>query len=201
VVTPSPEFVAHRLTAGRFVAFFIMGVTIYGAADAAREHQFGSATPEILILVGVSLIAYVLGVRPAVVEDLRGIIVRNPLRTSEIPWAAVTDVDVVDVLRVHTEGATVRCFSVPRRRPRASKPRMSPREYGFPAVPSDVAKRDALTTPAGISRADYIAGRLLEKAKQQQGTSAGSLVTSISTSSIVVLACAVVFFAAAAIVR
>jgi hypothetical protein len=201
VATPSPEFIAHHLTTGRVVAFVIMGVTAFGAIDAIRRHQFSDAAPEVLVLFGVSLIAYVFGVRPAVIEDLRGVTVLNPLRTSEIPWAAITDVDVVDVLRVHTADATVRCFAVPRRRPRPAKLQLSPRNYGFPAVPGDVARRDALNTPAGVSRADYIASRLLDKAKEQRGTSAGTLVTRVSTVSVAVLACALIAFVVAAVVR
>jgi hypothetical protein len=203
-VTPqTPEFIAHRLTSGRFVAFFIMGVTIYGAADAVRRHQLGDAAPVVLVLVGISLIAYVLGVRPAVIEDLRGIIVRNPVRTSEIPWGAVIDVDVVDVLRVHTDSGVVRCFSVPRRRPHYARPQATPKAYGFPSVPASINRADEFGATSGVSRADHIATRLREKSEAQRGTtsSAGGLVTKVATDTIVVLAGSGVAFVLAAVLR
>ena len=201
MASQTPELVAHRLTSGRFVAFFIMGVTIYGTADAIRRHQLGDARQVLLVLVGISLIAYVWGVRPAVVEDLRGIVVRNPIRTSDIPWGAVTDVDVADVLRVRTESAVVRCFAVPRRRPHFSRPQASPKAYGFPSMPSRLARADEFSGTSGMSRAEHIALRLRDKAEAQRGTSAGSVVTRVGTDTVVVLAVAACMFLLAAVLH
>ena len=54
------------------------------------------------ILVLVTGIAYVTAQRPRVIADSAGITIVNPLRDHHIGWAGVTQVDLADLLRVHT---------------------------------------------------------------------------------------------------
>ncbi len=115
-VAPTP-FAVHRLTTGRMVALVLGAVVLLVVVDAWRRGQLGSYGAATCLLLLLLPLAYVLGVRPAVLEGPAGLEVRNPLRTTVVPWAAVSDVDVVDVLRVRSGEDYVRCFAVPRRRP------------------------------------------------------------------------------------
>src|SRR5271169_2531059 len=54
------------------------------------------------ILVLATGVAYVTAQRPRIIADSAGITIVNPLRDHHIGWAGVTQVDVADLLRVHT---------------------------------------------------------------------------------------------------
>src|SRR6202162_3753911 len=57
------------------------------------------------ILVLVTGIAYVTAQRPRIIADSAGVTIVNPLRDHHIGWAGVTQVDLADLLRVHTQRA------------------------------------------------------------------------------------------------
>jgi hypothetical protein len=56
------------------------------------------AAAALLLVTGVM---YVAAFRPRVIAADGGIVVRNPLRDHRVPWPAVTNVDLRDLLRVH----------------------------------------------------------------------------------------------------
>jgi len=117
VPTAPKQFAAHRLTTGRVVAIAASAFVLLGVADVWRRGQLGAYGWSVCAMLAIVPLAYVFGVRPAVLEAPAGLEVRNPLRTTVMPWTAVSDVDVVDVLRVRSGEQYVRCFAVPRRRP------------------------------------------------------------------------------------
>jgi hypothetical protein len=53
------------------------------------------------VLLLVTGIMYVAAFRPRVIATDGGIVVRNPVRDHRMPWLAVTNVDLRDLLRVH----------------------------------------------------------------------------------------------------
>jgi hypothetical protein len=55
------------------------------------------------ILVLVTGVAYVTAQRPRVIADDAGVTIRNPLRDHRVGWACVTNIDLADLLRVHTD--------------------------------------------------------------------------------------------------
>jgi len=136
--------------------------------DLAHSGQSGTYLSGMLAAAAICLVAYDLGLRPAVLEEIDGVCVRNPLRTTVIPWSSVTNVDVTDVLRVHAGDTVVRCFAVPRRRPHPDRPALGlgrpPTDFGFGeyAVPATQKRR-----PAGpaVSRCDTVATRLRDLAE------------------------------------
>jgi hypothetical protein len=120
VAFASTPFATHRLTTGRVVAWVLGVAALIGVADIVRRGLVGSYGSAVCLLLAVLPVVYVLGIRPAVLEGPNALEVRNPLRTTIVPWGAVDDVDVVDVLRIRYGGEHeryVRCFAVPRRRP------------------------------------------------------------------------------------
>ncbi len=67
-------------------------------AVQGRDHMSVVAAAILLMATGV---AYVTAQRPRIIADDAGVTVRNPLRDHRIGWAGVTQVDLVDLLRVH----------------------------------------------------------------------------------------------------
>jgi Bacterial PH domain len=67
-------------------------------AVQGRDHASVVAAAILLLATGV---AYVTAQRPRVIVDDAGMTVRNPVRDHRIFWAAITDVDLMDLLRVH----------------------------------------------------------------------------------------------------
>ncbi len=68
-------------------------------AVQGRDHLSVVAAALLLLVTGI---AYVTAQRPRIIADETGVTVRNPLRDHRIGWAAVTKVDLADLLRVHT---------------------------------------------------------------------------------------------------
>jgi len=67
-------------------------------AVQGRDHASVVAAAVLLLATGV---AYVTAQRSRVIVDDAGMTVRNPVRDHRISWAAITDVDLMDLLRVH----------------------------------------------------------------------------------------------------
>ncbi len=67
-------------------------------AVQGRDHLSVVAAAILLLVTGI---AYVTAARPKIIADDTGVTVRNPLRDHRIGWAAVTKVDLADLLRVH----------------------------------------------------------------------------------------------------
>ena len=70
-------------------------------AVQGRDHTSLVAAAILLLATGV---AYVTAQRPRIIADDAGITIRNPLRDHHVGWAGVTQVDLADLLRVHTKG-------------------------------------------------------------------------------------------------
>jgi Bacterial PH domain len=195
VTEAPPELTVHHLTSGRAVAWIVLAAAVLGIGDVVRRGALGSSAPGVLWTVAACLVAYVMGLRPAVAEGLTEIEVRNPLRTTTVPWADVSDVDVVDVLRVHAGQTVVRCFAVPRRRPSPVRQVRSASSYGF-RLPETAPRPDPLRRP-GRSRADVLAERLLDLARRlgKGGSSGTPVVTRLAPDAVVALGAALLLVA------
>ncbi len=67
---------------------------------AVQGHDHTSVVAAAILLLATG-VAYVTAQRPRVVVDDTGVTIKNPVRDHQIAWAAVTDVDLVDLLRIH----------------------------------------------------------------------------------------------------
>ena len=79
------------------VLLFVVGNWV-DLAVQGRDHLSAVAAAVLLLGAGV---AYVTAQRPRIIADDAGVTVRNPLRDHRIGWAGVTEIDLVDLLRVH----------------------------------------------------------------------------------------------------
>ena len=90
--------------------------------------------------------------RPLVTYDFDRVEIRNPLRTSRIPWNTVTRIDAKDTLRVHTDGHIVRAWAVARSGAMTNLVRSARRPSGIGATGPEQA---ALHELARRSPIDY----------------------------------------------
>lgn len=112
------RFQVHRLGLGLVLGWFFLvaaGIALVNALAFAREAPWGDRVGAALLALALGGVSYVLGVRPLVAEQPTRVVVANPLRTTEVPWGCVTEVDLTDVVRIHAGDLVVRCFALPRR--------------------------------------------------------------------------------------
>ncbi|XVQ12183.1 PH domain-containing protein [Spirillospora sp. CA-255316] len=82
-----------RSTAARVGAWAWTAFAALNLLDIAlRGRDMASAVMAAVLLLGCG-IAYVMGLRPAVVADDGGLTVRNPLRDARVPWTALRGVE------------------------------------------------------------------------------------------------------------
>ena len=76
-------------------------VAAVSLADIAMQGGGHIAAVAVAVIAAVTGVMYACALRPRVVAEEAGIVLVNPLREYRVPWAAVTEVDVRDSLRVH----------------------------------------------------------------------------------------------------
>lgn len=165
------QYTVHRLTVGRAVGFLVVAAVVVLVLDITAAGRFGADFASVCLLLALAPLAYVLGLRPAVLEGPAGIEVRNPMRTTVVPWTALTDLDVVDVLRLQAGDRWVRCFAVPRRRPPLTGVR-SAMSTGFMLPPKDPGR--GWQPPSSEPRAAALMLRLREMAERARVVAAGA---------------------------
>lgn len=92
--TPSPtSALTYRQKGPQVTAWLFIAAAALMLVDVVRTW---SVQPEPLLGAGLLLgiaVGWVTFLRPAVVLDQTGVLLRNPLRDVKIPWAALTDVE------------------------------------------------------------------------------------------------------------
>ena len=79
-----------------WVAFAAVLLVVLGL----RQHDH-TALVTAFVVIAITGIMYACALRPRIVAAAAGIAVVNPLRVHQVPWAAVTQVDLVHNVRVH----------------------------------------------------------------------------------------------------
>ena len=67
----------------------------------ALGHRDHASLVTAAVVIAITGIMYACALRPRIVADAAGITVVNPLRVHEVPWPAVTQVDLIHNVRVH----------------------------------------------------------------------------------------------------
>ena len=80
-------------------AWLIVAVIIL--IDLAVQGRNYPALVTAFVVIAISTVVYGCAWRPCIVADSTGVTVANPLRDHRVPWLAVTNVDVVNSVRVH----------------------------------------------------------------------------------------------------
>lgn len=136
-------------------------------AVQGRDHGSAVAAAILLLVTGFG---YVTAQRPRVISDDAGVTIRNPLREHRVGWAAVTKVDLADLLRVHCEQRVISAWAVhySRRRKLAAEARArraaNPRRVPLGLGQSHGAAVAAPEASLAEAEAEKIARQLSERA-------------------------------------
>jgi len=177
-------------------AWFVVAVIIL--VDLAVQGRDHAALVTAATVVAITGIVYSCAWRPRIVADSTGITIVNPVRDHQVPWLSVTNVDVVNAVRVHCargpDGARSKILyswavqssarsarkSALRREVRGQRPRLSSRSRMGPP-PGQTPRYAELPEPTrqAMERnpADFTAARLAERAQhaRQAAVVAGRL--------------------------
>jgi hypothetical protein len=167
-------------------AWFVLAVIVLvDLAVQGRDHTALVAGAAVLAVTGI---VYSCAWRPRIVADSSGITVVNPVRDHQVPWAAVTQVDVVNAVRVHCaptppgSGGKILYSWAVQSSPRAARKaamrrnvstqprlRLTPRPRSPQPPPGAAPRYGELPEPArdalDRSSAEFTAGRLEERAQ------------------------------------
>ncbi|MFG2002540.1 PH domain-containing protein [Spirillospora sp. NPDC048911] len=144
MTTGSPQL-KFRSTAARVGAWAWVAFAALNLADIVWRGRNMTAVVMGAVLVLGCGIAYVLGLRPAIVGNEKGLTFRNPLRDVRVPWGAVRKIEGTDSVKVRYLGAGGAEFTS-----RAWTLQSSPRAQ---ARAQARAHRDAQRLPAGAAEA------------------------------------------------
>jgi hypothetical protein len=175
-------------------AWFVVAVIIL--VDLAVQGRDHAAVVTAALVLGITGVVYACAWRPKIIADSGGITVINPVRDHQVPWAAVSKVDVVNAVRVHCEpapgaarGKVLYSWAV-QSSPRAARktalrreahsqprPRLTPRPRVLQSPPSTAPRGygelpDSAKEALERSSADFTAGRLAERAQHARQAAA-----------------------------
>lgn len=145
----------------------ILGFTVW---DLANRGFPPSGRIALSVMGAISVLVYAVGWRPAVLASDREVVVRNPFRTTTIPWGAVTDIDLTDALRIHTASGTTRAWSVDR----GGAASNMMRGIGSRRIAAGGLERTAVEAMARRSPADYAVAALVETWRRRRGETRGT---------------------------
>jgi hypothetical protein len=168
-------------------AWFVVAVIIL--VDLAVQGRDHAAVVTAVLVLAITGVVYACAWRPKIVADSSGIAVINPVRDYQVPWAAVSKVDVVNAVRVHFEpepgaarGKVLYSWAVqssPRSTRKAAlrrevhskpRPRLTPRPRVTQPPPGTGPRGygelpDSAKEALERSSAEFTAGRLAERAQ------------------------------------
>jgi Bacterial PH domain len=187
-----------RSTVARVVAWVFIVFAALNLVDVVIRGRGQSGRLAFALLVALALLAFVLGLRPAVVADARQVLLRNLVRDVAVPWGAVTAIDSTDALRIHAGSSVFRSWSIVsgnRARRRALRGQ-APRSGGGTG-PRDPAARADL---AGRTHADFVVEQLTNVWRSRRGETPGSPQVSLAWPAVACLVVAVLLIVGAVFV-
>ena len=153
----------------RGVALIWVPILGFAVWDTANRGFPASGVAGLAVMAAVTVLVYAVGWRPAVLAGEDAVVVRNPFRTTTIPWGAVTDVDITDALRIHTDSGIIRAWSVDRGGAASNMLRgMSSKRMVARGV-----ERTAMEAMARRSPADYAVASLVDLWRRRRDQAKG----------------------------
>ncbi|MBP2704742.1 PH domain-containing protein [Microbispora sp. RL4-1S] len=166
----------YRSRAGWVFGWAWLLFTAWNVWDLAAHGTMPSALVAGAVLGVVTALVFLLAMRPAVVAGEEGILVRNPLRNTRIPWSAVDDVIVTSGIVIESGETAVRCW-VPQAsaRERARATRRAARAIA--ATASDTMSKTEKAAAEAIgarTHADWVGQQLMEARAERLGVEPGA---------------------------
>ena len=147
--------------------FVVAAIILVDLAVQGRDH---AALVTAMLVLAITGVVYACAWRPKIVADSSGIAVINPVRDYQVPWTAISKVDVVNAVRVHCEpvpgaarGKVLYSWAV-QSSPRSTRKASLRREVHDRPRPRLTPRPRALQPPAGTAARGY--GQLPEPAKE-----------------------------------
>lgn len=157
----------------RITGVVVLVIGVIGLLDIALEWRTATGLVVACATGILMVLAYTGLVRPSVTLRREELLVRNHLRDHRIPWAKVTDVDVADTLRVHTQDRRIRVPAV----------QLVMRDLRKQRVPGRKLKTDN-----SISQADFVVGRIDSHREQYAESSTGEVRTTWARPELIAIA-------------
>ena len=160
------------------------------------------------VLAVVTALIFITSLRPATILDENGVLVRNPLRDTFIPWSVVDGVHVSHSILIEYGDRSIRCWTPQtsaRERALALSRSTTPPGgrrglLGFPTAPTpSKGEKAALDAMAGRTHADFVAQQITERAASAKHVS-GDPRTTWSIPAVAASAAAVALVIAAIVV-
>ncbi|TCM46602.1 PH domain-containing protein [Kribbella sp. VKM Ac-2568] len=159
-------------TSNRITGAVVMAIGVIGLIDIVLEWRTLGGL-EVAALIGILMVlAYVGLVRPSVTLRPENLLIRNHIRDHTVPWGKITDVDVTDILRVHTEDARLRAPGVQVAMRDLRKQRVGGRKLG---------------AENSVSRAEFVVDRIDHHLNMYRQNSQGEIVTSWARPELVIV--------------
>ena len=149
-------------SSNRITGAIVLVIGALALLDIVLEWRTATGLMVASIIAILMVLDYVGLIRPSVTLSPEHLLLRNHLRDHVIPWSKVTNVDVTDILRVHTEDNR---FRAP----------------GVQLVMRDLRKQRVggrkLSPESSVSRADFVVDRIETHLEQYGEQSRGEVVT------------------------
>jgi len=162
VKSKTSEQEQYLSASNRITGVVVMVIGVVGLVDIVLEWRTAGGLMVAGVIGILMVLAYCGLVRPTVTLTPERLLIRNHLRDHVVPWNKITEVDVTDILRVHTEHGKVRCPGV----------QLVMRDMRKQRVGGRKLKEDS-----SISRADFVVSRIESHIEQYGSSAEGEVVT------------------------
>ncbi|MFE3447491.1 PH domain-containing protein [Nonomuraea sp. NPDC059194] len=160
----------YRSTTAFVLGWIWVAFVVFNAVDLTLRYSGKPSLVAAAVLGVLTALVYVTALRPATVVEGEGLRVRNPLRTTFLPWSAIDDVQVSHTINITHDDKVLRAWTPQasaRERARANR-RGAPREqrgrYRTEPVLSK-GEQAAQEAMAGKTHADWVAEQIAERAE------------------------------------
>ncbi|MEV8633289.1 PH domain-containing protein [Streptosporangium sp. NPDC051023] len=167
-----------RSRAAQVLGWIWMAFAAFNAVDLVVRYNGPSSMVAAAVLAVLTALVFVTCLRPAVVLAEDGVLVRNPLRNTFVPWRLVDEVTVSHSITITSGGRSVRCWTPQtsgRERMAAMRRSSPPRAGGrFRTEPvRSKAEQAAAEAMAGKTHADWVAEQITERAESAKRVTPG----------------------------
>ncbi|WP_440104886.1 PH domain-containing protein [Streptosporangium sp. H16] len=163
-----------RSTLATVVGWVWMAFAAFNMVDLIARYSGQASMVAAAVLGVLTALVFVTCLRPAVILSEDGVLVRNPLRNTFVPWRAVDEVTASHSITIASGGGRVRCWvpqasareraAAARRGRSASAPVPARGRFRTEPVRSK-GERAAAEALAGKTHADWVAEQITERAE------------------------------------
>ncbi len=155
-----------------------MAFAAFNAVDLTVHYGGSSSMTAAAVLAVLTALVFVTCLRPATVLTEEGVLVRNPIRNTFVPWRLVDGVTVSHSIVITSQGRSVRCWTPQtsgRERAAAMRRGSPPSTRGRLRTEPvrSKAEQAAAEALAGKTHADWVAEQITERAEAARRVTPG----------------------------